>query len=395
MKQERAVVFIGHGSRNNGANLEMEKLVAAYQAKHPDVQASIGYIELAKPFMGEALRQAAMNCKEVVAVPLLLFRAGHAKNDIPMAFNQAQDEFPDVKFFCSDVLGVHPGLAEVAYERARETGLLNDEDRGETAIVFLGRGASDPDANGDLCKQARIFQEGRGFSQVQPSFVGITEPRLEPTLALVARSRPKNLVVVPHILFSGTLMEKMQIIVDRFAAEYPWIRVSLSQSLGIHDTLLNVIDDRINQARRGELSLPCDTCRFRTPLPSQEEHVGGLKALLWSIRHTFTHNQAMPHEHAHRPLKKHVLVCGNVDCASKGSIRTILALRHGLKARGLLKEIAVTRTSCMGHCGEGPTMAVYPDGIWYRGVVASDAEDIIEEHLVKDKIVARLVDNIM
>ena len=49
----------------------------------------------------------------------------------------------------------------------------------------------------------------------------------------------------------------------------------------------------------------------------------------------------------------------------------------------------------MGRCGEGPTVAVYPDGIWYRDVQPDDAKELIEEHLTGDRIVSRLVDNIM
>jgi (2Fe-2S) ferredoxin len=49
----------------------------------------------------------------------------------------------------------------------------------------------------------------------------------------------------------------------------------------------------------------------------------------------------------------------------------------------------------MGRCGEGPTLVVYPDGVWYRGVSEADAASLVDDHLVGDRIVARLVDNIM
>ena len=49
----------------------------------------------------------------------------------------------------------------------------------------------------------------------------------------------------------------------------------------------------------------------------------------------------------------------------------------------------------MGRCGEGPTVAVYPDGIWYRGVQAEDTEELIEKHLMNDQLVTRLVDDIL
>jgi (2Fe-2S) ferredoxin len=130
------------------------------------------------------------------------------------------------------------------------------------------------------------------------------------------------------------------------------------------------------------------------PLPQLEANVGGLRAMLWSLRHGFTHAQAMPHVHAHKPIAKHVLVCANADCADRGSLAVVDEIRRRVKHAGR-RDIRVTRTSCMGRCGEGPTLVVYPDGIWYRNVTAGDAGELVKEHLLGDRIVARLVDNIM
>jgi (2Fe-2S) ferredoxin len=90
-----------------------------------------------------------------------------------------------------------------------------------------------------------------------------------------------------------------------------------------------------------------------------------------------------------------VLVCGNVDCAERGSVALMASLRRLIKESGRELDIRVTRTHCMGRCGEGPTLVVYPDGIWYRGVRPGDAEEIVREHLLADRLVGRLVDNIM
>ena len=113
------------------------------------------------------------------------------------------------------------------------------------------------------------------------------------------------------------------------------------------------------------------------------------------MRHAFTHTQAVPHVHAHKPLAKHVLICGNADCAERGSLALLGSVRRLLRKAGRDMDIRVTRTGCMGRCGEGPTVAVYPDGIWYRGVQEEDAREFVEEHLLHDRIVARLVDSIM
>jgi sirohydrochlorin cobaltochelatase len=66
-----------------------------------------------------------------------------------------------------------------------------------------------------------------------------------------------------------------------------------------------------------------------------------------------------------------------------------------VKEAGRQQDIRITRTSCMGRCGEGPTVAVYPDGIWYRAVRESDASELVSDHLLNDRLVTRLVDNIM
>lgn len=391
----RAVVIIGHGSRQAESNERFIEAVAAYQRRRSDLDVSYGFIELAAPEMSAALRLAAKRADEVVALPMQLFHALHVKNDIPLALKEVRQEFPNVQFRAADALGPHPSLAALAWKRACETGALPCENPEQVSIVVVGRGSSDPGANSDFYKAVRLFAEGRGLRWVVPCYIAMAEPKLEQTLDLVARTRPGKLVVVPYFLLTGVLVERIQEKAREFARDYPWVPVEVAAPLGSDDLLFDVFDERLEQATSGRHALPCDTCKYRIELPSQEEHVGGLKTLLWSQRHRLTHNQAMPHVHAHKPMKKHVLICGNVDCADRGSIRLLSTLRAELKRRGLRKEIEVTRTACMGRCGEGPTVAVYPDGIWYREVQAADVPELIEEHLLSDRIVARLVDNIM
>lgn len=388
------LLIVGHGSRDPSANVEFEAVVAAYRSTRPDIEVAHGYVELARPSLATALRDLAQQVDSIVVLPLFLFAAGHVKNDIPLALSQARQDFPTVRFTVAHALGVHPNLVDLAFERAR-TALEGAREATKTAVIVVGRGSSDPDANGDFCKVVRLLAEGREIGWVMPCFIGVTRPLFEETLELVARARPERIVVVPYFLFSGRLISRIREQMEAFQARYPWIKTELAPHLGSDDRLLKLMDERLCEAMEGERPLPCDTCQYRVPVSAVAENVGGLKALLWSLRHGFTHAQAMPHVHAHRPLTKHVLVCGNVDCADAGSIALIATLRRLLKETGHELDIRVTRTSCMGRCGEGPTVAVYPDGIWYRGVKEADAKELIEEHLLSDRLVSRLVDNIM
>ncbi|HLJ87103.1 MAG TPA: CbiX/SirB N-terminal domain-containing protein [Candidatus Angelobacter sp.] len=389
-----AVLLIGHGSRDPQANQEFEGLIAVYRDSHPQFEVLHGYVELAEPSLADALRTAASRSTEVIVVPLFLFCAGHVKNDIPLALASARSEYPGVRFLAARELGVHPKLVDLSFERVRAC-LTEFHDFSKTAVLVVGRGASDPDANGDFYKLVRLLSEGRGFSWVLPCFIGIAQPLFADAAELLSRSRPERIVVVPYFLFGGRLMTRLREQVEAFGKMHSWIPMHLADHLGAESIVLDVIDERIQQARIGEKSLPCDTCQYRHPISGIASNVGGLKALLWSIRHTFTHTQAAPHAHAHRPLTKHVLVCGNADCADRGSIGLLSAMRRLVAASGHEQDVRVTRTSCMGRCGEGPTVAVYPDGIWYRNVLPEDAEELVREHLLNDRLVGRLVDNIM
>jgi sirohydrochlorin cobaltochelatase len=389
-----ALLILGHGSREPASNLEFEAMVAVMAARRPDLEVAYGYVELARPSLPEALRQLASGADHVVVVPLFLFTAGHVKNDLPIALNDARRDCPSVRFTATRALGVHPALVELAFERARAA-ITAARDPRKTAVVVVGRGSSDPDANGDFCKLVRLLAEGRGLGWVMPSFIAVAQPGFAATAELLARARPERIVVVPYFLFGGRLIGKLAEQVAQFAARSPWIKCELVPHLGSDERLFRLLDERIQQAVDGERPLPCDTCQYRTPVSAVTGNVGGIRALLWSVRHALTHSQAMPHQHAHRPLAKHVLVCGNADCADRGSVALLARLRRRIKAAGRDRDIRITRTLCMGRCGEGPTVAVYPDGIWYRGVTEADADELVDQHLLGDQLVSRLVDNIM
>ncbi len=392
---DAAVLFVGHGSREPGANAELEGLVAAFRARHPEMRVEVSYIELARPLVADALAMLAMEARRIVVVPLFLFAAGHVKNDLPLAVDTVRAAYPRAEIVMAPCLGVHPALVTLAWDRVSSTISDNAATRARTLLLVVGRGASDPDANGDFCKMVRLIGERRGLLHVESAFMGIALPRVSEALELVARLRPDRLVVLPYLLFAGRLVAKLDDDVRAFSDRHPWIRASVAPHLGWDDRLLDLLDERAAGALTKTTVLACDTCQYRAPVGAVTQEVGGLRALLYSARHTFTHSQASMPLHLHKPLKKHVLVCGNADCADRGSGTVLDLLRRAVKHERRTRDIKVTRTSCMGRCGEGPTVAVYPDGVWYRGVRPSDAAEIVREHLVADRLVGRLVDDIL
>ena len=89
--------------------------------------------------------------------------------------------------------------------------------------------------------------------------------------------------------------------------------------------------------------------------------------------------------------RAHVLVCCGNTCAVRGGRALLQLLAKEVEQKGLAHEIRVVETGCLGISEHGPAMVVYPEGVVYAGVKASDVPDIVEEHLLKGRIVERLV----
>jgi NADP-reducing hydrogenase subunit HndC len=89
--------------------------------------------------------------------------------------------------------------------------------------------------------------------------------------------------------------------------------------------------------------------------------------------------------------RSNVLVCGGTGCTSSNSEEIITRLKKEIAAHGLEKEVNVIRTGCFGLCALGPIMVVYPEGSFYSRVTPDDVPEIVEEHLLKGRIVKRLL----
>ena len=90
-------------------------------------------------------------------------------------------------------------------------------------------------------------------------------------------------------------------------------------------------------------------------------------------------------------IRSHVLICGGTGCTSSGSMVLISSFEEELKKNGLEDEIKIVKTGCFGLCALGPVVIVYPEGTFYSQVTPEDVKEIVSEHLLKGRIVERLV----
>ena len=274
------VLLCGHGSRAASAVEEFGALARALPPHlPPEWPVEHGYLEFADPVIGTALdRLRERGCERVLAVPGMLFAATHAKNDIPSVLN-AYARRHGIEVRMGRELGVDPRMVSAAADRAREAIARADAEDGpvalhDTCLVVIGRGASDPDANAQVARVARMVWEGMGFGFCLTGYSGVTFPLVEPVLEHAARLGYRRVVVLPYFLFSGVLIDRIRGFTRRVAEAHPEIRFVDAGYLGTHREVLATFAERATE-QVGEIPPPnCAVCKYRTAVLGFEDDVG-------------------------------------------------------------------------------------------------------------------------
>ncbi len=275
MAETSSLLLIGHGSRSEAGVAECRELVEVVAGLVPDLAVGCGFLEFARPDLDTALDgMIEQGAAEVIAVPLVLLGAGHLKDDGPAALTRARQRHPGAGFRYGRDLGIHPLVLDVAEERARATVAAVGSPAGETAVVLVGRGSSDPDANGDLYKVARLLWDGRGLGTVEPAFVSLAVPGVPAALERCRKLGFRSIVVVPYFLFTGILVDRIAEQTAAWAGDHPDIAVGVGPHLGPDLRIARLVLARHEEALAGDVRINCDLCIYRLPLPGHEHKVG-------------------------------------------------------------------------------------------------------------------------
>ncbi len=288
-----ALLVVGHGTRDPEGVAQFRALVERVRARRVAPAVEGGLIELASPAVRDAAAAlVGSGHRDLVAVPLVLVAAGHAKGDIPAALLREQVRHPGLTYAYGRPLGPHPTLLRLLEERL--DGVLPVAQRPDTAVVLVGRGSTDPDANAEVCKVARLFQEGRGLAFVEPAFVSLAGPSVPEALERCRRLGAATVVVLPYFLFAGVLPDRIVAQASSWAEQHPDIDVRGAPVIGDCDGLADLVVERWLEAIRGDIRMNCDTCVYRVAMPGFEDKVG-------AAQRPHHHPDDPGHSHAHGP----------------------------------------------------------------------------------------------
>jgi sirohydrochlorin cobaltochelatase len=276
----RPLLAIGHGTRNARGRQTFIDFVEAYQKLDTSRPVIPCFLELTQPSIQQGVEACVeRGYTEITALPILLFAARHNKFDVTNELDRSRSLYPQLNFHYGRHFGITPEIMELWRDRLAELDQPEHNphniSRADTILLFVGRGSSDPDANGDVCKLARIMWEGSGYKTVETCFIGITHPRLEAGFRRAYLYQPKRIIVLPYFLFTGTLMEKIFDITSQQAEQYPDIDFTCLPEMGISPQLLQVIRQREIEAQLGQVTMNCEMCKFRLAALDGHEHGHG------------------------------------------------------------------------------------------------------------------------
>ncbi len=209
MSDQPAILLCGHGTTDVDALAGFVQFVEALRAKLPGRRVAHAFLELAQPSFADAL--AALHrdgVRDVIALPVLLFTAGHIKRDIPAALAAARTALPGLRVRLARPLGLSPAVVETAC-RVAEAALPATQDRADTALLLVGRGTSDPFANADAAKLARLVAERLGLGFSTTAYIAVTAPKPAESFALVEHLPFRHGLFMPVVLFDGMLYKQL------------------------------------------------------------------------------------------------------------------------------------------------------------------------------------------
>lgn len=254
-----AYLLVGHGTRNPVGQQQFLTVYQQFAQLIAPKATACAFLELAEPTIVQAVEQlAAQGVKRFVTVPLLLFAAGHALQDIPEAVAEAAGRYNLQSEGQTAPLELSPAIVELSARRFREAACQTASVPGchercegkqcaKTALAMIGRGSRSEVAAERMRQFCNLRRQITPVAELFTGFVYAQSPGVEEVLGMLARSNYQTIVVQPHLLFEGELIEQLRRQVEVVKRDSPAQRWVVAQALGtdfaLAQTLVKLVQE--------------------------------------------------------------------------------------------------------------------------------------------------------
>jgi sirohydrochlorin ferrochelatase len=236
------LLVIAHGSRDPRHAATVYALTRHVRALRPGLRVETGFLDFNAPSVPRVLeRLAAEGVRDVVALPLLLTRAFHAKADIPAVLREASAHLPRLRIARAQVLGPSPLLITALQRRLYEAGVAPGDKR-STGLVLASAGSTDPEAIAVIAEMARELRH-TGWCAVRPAFASASLPRTEDAVRELRAEGVRQVAVAPYVIAPGFLPDRIARGAREAGADV------LADVLGASPELAGLLLHRYDQAR--------------------------------------------------------------------------------------------------------------------------------------------------
>ncbi|MGW6984473.1 sirohydrochlorin chelatase [Streptomyces sp. NPDC054932] len=246
------LLVIAHGSRDPRHAATVHALTRRVRALRPGLRVETAFLDFNAPRVEQVLSALhADGVRDVVALPLLLTRAFHAKADIPAALSDALTRLPGLSVSVADVLGPSPLLLTALERRLSEAG-LTPADRATTAVVLASAGSTDPEAIAVIAETAREWRH-TGWCAVRPAFASAALPRTEDAVRALRAEGFARVAVAPYVIAPGRLPDRIAAGAEAAGADV------VADVLGAAPELARLLLSRFDAAATAPALLPALT----------------------------------------------------------------------------------------------------------------------------------------
>lgn len=241
-----AILYICHGSRVKEASGQAIDFIKVCMKSHPNPIQEYCFLELEAPSIEEAYERCIrLGATSIIAIPVLLLTAVHAKHDIPVVLDKMKSRYPAIPLKYGRPIGVSDRMVDILVERLEER---NEQVTEDSFILLVGRGSSDPDVKRDLGQLADLLRNRFPKSQVQDCYLTAAAPSYAEALEMAAASQSNKVFILPYLLFTGILMQSIQNDLQRIE-NAEGRKIILCNYLGYHPKIERILRDRIHELK--------------------------------------------------------------------------------------------------------------------------------------------------